>query len=254
MLSSPYYDYEISSLVGYNIPDTQTSLQNYAVYSGELQYNGFFFPIKPEISFSYGLAEYQDNFLNFVDNADTSVMRLSLNGVYDFHQLDILVPLIKVGVGYETMGSAYGGNNDGSSFVDAGLGVKVSLTKSISLKLESIYMIKYNAARYDSNIIVLGGLNFSFGRNRIYENKLLAIEYKKQHHQHSHKKRDKKYSAIEKKIDKNSFTVETVKIVEPTKTIMHQLNPIIEKKIESVKKSVIEDSNKKSLVSKNHHL
>ncbi len=162
-LSAMASEYEFTPLIGYDIADNNTHLSNYAVVAGEVQYNDFNFPIKPEISFLYSLAYYEDDFLNYIDNADTNVMRFALNGVYEFDKLSIITPLAKAGIGYETMDSAYGGNNDGSGFIDAGIGAKIPFSDMISLKLESIYMLKYNAARYDSNILFLAGINFAFG-------------------------------------------------------------------------------------------
>jgi len=166
---------EITPLVGYNIADKSTNLPNYTIAGGELQYNGFNFPIKPEISFLYSIADYEDDFLNYVNNADTNVMRFALNGVYEFNKLGFFKPLVKAGAGYETMDSAYNGNNDGSGFIDAGLGAKIPFTDMIALKLESIYMVKYNDARYDSNIALLAGLNITLGSNS--KNQTTQVDY-----------------------------------------------------------------------------
>ena len=154
---------EVTPQVGYNFAGKDTDLKNYAVYGGEVQYNGFNFPIKPELSFYYSLADYEDDYKNFVNNADTNVMRFALNGVYEFDKISIFTPSVKLGAGYETMDSAYGGNNDGSGFGDGGLAVKVPFSDMFSFKLEGIYMLKYNAGRYDNNYLLLGGLNVALG-------------------------------------------------------------------------------------------
>jgi OOP family OmpA-OmpF porin len=157
--------FEVTPQVGYNFAGKDTNLKNYAMYGGEVQYNGFNFPIKPELSFYYSLADYEDDFENYVNNADTNVMRFSVNGVYEFNKISYFVPSVKIGAGYETMDSDYGGNREGSGFADGGLGVKIPFSDMISFKLETIYMLKYNAARYDNNYVVLAGINFVFGKS-----------------------------------------------------------------------------------------
>ena len=158
-------EYEITPLVGYNITEGNLNLDNYTIVGGELQYNGFDFPIKPEISFLYSMADYENDFLDYSNNADTNVMRFLLNGVYQFDKIGSVVPLAKAGIGYETMDDAYAGNNDGSGVLSAALGIKYPFNDMLSLKLETLYMAKYNAARYDSNLAILAGLAISFGNN-----------------------------------------------------------------------------------------
>ncbi len=171
-------DYEVTPLVGYNIAEGNLNLSNYAIVGGEVQYNGFNFPIKPEISFLYSMADYENDFINFTNNADTNVMRFLLNGVYEFNKIGPVTPLVKAGIGYETMDDAYGGNNDGSGVADIGAGVKYPFNDMLSLKLEALYMAKYNAARYDSNLAILAGITIAFGGNEtaVVETKTVVEE------------------------------------------------------------------------------
>ncbi|MFT7002935.1 MAG: OOP family OmpA-OmpF porin [Sulfurimonas sp.] len=154
------YNYEITPLIGYNIAEGNIELDDYATFGAEFQYNGLDSIIKPELSIFYSKADYS------IGNEDTDVYRLALNGVYEYNKVGFLIPLAKAGVGYESMndGSYTGqtGNVD-SAFLDAGIGAKIPFTDMVSLKLEAIYMLKYNEIRYDNNLAILAGLNIAFG-------------------------------------------------------------------------------------------
>ncbi len=158
------YNYEITPLISYNIAEGNIDLDNYATFGAEFQYNGLDSVIKPELSILYSKADYNTNKLP--SNADTEVWRLALNGVYEYDKLGPIIPLAKAGLGYESMndGSYTGqtGNAD-SAFIDAGIGAKIPFNDMIALKLEAVYMLKYNDNRYDNNLAVLAGLNIAFG-------------------------------------------------------------------------------------------
>ncbi len=154
------YNYEITPLIGYNIAEGNIDLDDYAVFGGELQYNGFDSVIKPELSLLYSNADYEGG------SVDTDVWRVAVNGVYEYEKMDSITPLAKVGVGYENMSDPYKSftGNTNSPFLDLGIGAKVPFSETIALKLEAIYMLKYNDARYDNNLILTAGLNFAFGQ------------------------------------------------------------------------------------------
>lgn len=153
------YDYELTPLVGYNFTEGNLDIKDHAVYGAELQYNGFDFFLKPELSILYSRANSE----NITPSVEQNVMyRTALNGVYEYEKLGIVTPLAKIGVGYEAMGEHYSGNED-SRFINAGVGAKVAFTDSLALKLESVYMSKCNDSRWDNNLAVLAGLTFAFG-------------------------------------------------------------------------------------------
>jgi len=153
------YNYEITPLIGYNIAEGNIDLDDYAVFGGEFQYNGLDSIIKPELSLLYSKADYDTG------SADTDVWRVALNGVYEYDKLGYITPLAKAGVGYEKMSDPYKNitGNTNSPFVDVGVGAKIPFNEMIALKLEAIYMLKYNDSRYDNNLAVLAGLNIAFG-------------------------------------------------------------------------------------------
>ncbi len=151
------YNYEITPLVGYNIAEGNIKLDNYAIFGGELQYNGFDSAIKPELSVLYSKADYE------ASNLDTDIWRVALNGVYEFDKIGSVIPLAKAGIGYENMSDTYASENRNSPFLDVGVGAKVPFNDMIALKLEALYMLKLNNVRYDSNLAVLAGLNIAFG-------------------------------------------------------------------------------------------
>jgi OOP family OmpA-OmpF porin len=153
------YNYEVTPVIGYNIAEGNIGLDNYSTYGGEMQYNGLDFIIKPELSVLYSKADYESP-----STLDTSVWRVALNGVYEYDKVGPVIPLAKVGLGYENMSDTYSSGNSNSMFADAGIGAKVPFTKNIALKLEAVYMLKYNDTRYDNNLALLAGINIAFGK------------------------------------------------------------------------------------------
>jgi len=153
------YNFEVTPLIGYNIAEGNIDVDDYAVFGGEFQYNGFDSVIKPELSILYSNADYN------LGSADTDVWRIAVNGVYEYDKVGSIIPLAKVGLGYENMSDPYKSvtGNTNSPFLDAGIGAKVPFNDMISLKLEAVYMLKYNDARYDNNLIITAGLNIAFG-------------------------------------------------------------------------------------------
>jgi len=199
--------YEITPLVGYNITGSGIGLDNYKIYGLEAQYNGFDFPLKPELSFLYSKADYSDISVANNKEADTDVARLALNGVYEFNKFGFFTPLAKVGVGFEsisnkgiinTIDSSKGNLN--SPFIDFGIGAKVSLADRFSLKFEAVDMIKYNNARYDNNLALFVGLNISFGTKRKYLYSKTTVKKSKKL-EYSHRKLDDDKDGVVNSID-----------------------------------------------------
>ncbi len=159
-------DYEITPMIGYNIAEGNIDLDNYATFGAEFQYNALDFFLKPELSVFYSKADYNTNKLS--NSADTDVWRLALNGVYEFDKVAGMIPLAKAGLGYESMdGGSYKGQtgNSDSAFIDAGIGAKIPFNDMLALKLEAVYMLKFNDTRYDNNLAILAGLNIAFGNS-----------------------------------------------------------------------------------------
>ena len=199
LVSAADFNYEITPVAGYlwnstssevtgPTPEQPTAelndgamggVQNHAVYGLELQANNLeFIGIKPELSVLYGRDTYTNT--NF-----GGVLDVMLNGVYELDTGTFVTPFAKAGVGYEwyTNDSFYSSNFDGVVF-DAGLGVKMDLTKHIALKLEGLYMYKmnngdtnHNALTVDGyddhangevhNVAALAGLTFSFDEKAV---------------------------------------------------------------------------------------
>jgi OOP family OmpA-OmpF porin len=155
LLLSQEYKYEITPVIGYNIAEGNLQLDNQFLMGAELQYNTDTL-IKPELSILYTDADYKNS------SVSTDILRIALNGVYEYKQLGFITPLAKIGVGYETIDRHYAKNTD-SAFVNAGVGAKIPFTDAIALKLEAVYMLKYNHDRYDNNLALLAGINFAFG-------------------------------------------------------------------------------------------
>ncbi len=159
LLGANDYNYEMSAMAGYTLPDDGQYLDDYSTYGGQMQYNGFESVFKPELSFSYSKADYK------YDSGKTNVVRSALNGVYAFEKGNGVTPFFKVGAGYESMSnSAF--ENHGGIFADAGIGLKFDLAKNVAFKLEAIKMLKLNNSNVDNNLLLMGGFTFAFGENR----------------------------------------------------------------------------------------
>ena len=150
------YKYEITPVIGYNIAEGNLNLENQSLIGVELQYNDVDSFLKPELSLLHTDADYENSPLS------TDINRIAINGVHEYDAIGSLIPLTKVGVGYETMNRHLFENKE-SIFFDVGVGAKVPLTDAIALKLEAVYMLKNNDNRWDNNLAMLAGINFSFG-------------------------------------------------------------------------------------------
>jgi len=149
------YDYEVTPVVGYNVAEGNLDIANHVLMGLEAQLNTDTL-LKPELSALYSNAEFDKS------DESTNIYRIALNGVYEYEKLRFLTPLAKIGMGYETLSTNLSENRD-SVFGDVGLGAKIPFSDNIALKLETVYMLKNNAHRWDSNLAILAGLNFAFG-------------------------------------------------------------------------------------------
>jgi len=150
------YRYEITPLVGGVFPEGNLHLNEQFLVGGELQINNLGGAIKPELQYLYSLtSDYQGN------DATTSISRLGLNGVYEMEMTGEITPFVKAGIGYEFLYKHYYENLD-SPYLSAGAGFKIPLMEQLDFKLEALYMLKHNDARYDSNLAVMAGLTYAF--------------------------------------------------------------------------------------------
>jgi OOP family OmpA-OmpF porin len=153
--------FEISPMFGYNFAEGNLNIKDdgYPVGGIEVQFNTPDSKISPEFSLLYSEG------VQYKTTNDTKILRGAFNGVYTFDALDFAVPFAKVGVGYEKVSNEVTQNESGF-FADAGAGVKFPMTDYLALKLEAIYMAKFNsnnAGCADSNLVTMAGLTFAFG-------------------------------------------------------------------------------------------
>jgi OOP family OmpA-OmpF porin len=151
------YDYEVTPVIGCIHNEDNIGLKNQNTFGGEVQFNNLNTLLSPELSVLYANGKYKPN------RIETDIYRIALNGVYEYSKLGFITPLAKIGIGYETMGDKYYYENTDSAFGDAGVGFKIPFTDNIALKLEAVYMLKFNSARWDSNLATLAGINIAFG-------------------------------------------------------------------------------------------
>jgi len=175
-LLSAQSSFEITPVAGYNLTEGNLELDDYAVAGAEAQYNGFNSIISPELTFLYAQADYDEDFQKISTAVDTTIMRLFLNGVYEFKNMSAVIPSIKAGFGYEVMSDSDAGNSENSPVGDVSLALKLPFTEALSLKVETLYMVKYNDARYDSNAAFLAGLTLGFGGDSEEEDRVETMK------------------------------------------------------------------------------
>lgn len=168
LLGASDNNYEISAMSGYTIPNDGQFLDDYSTYGVEMQLNSFETPLKPELSVFYSNGDYK------YDSGNTKIFRSALNGVYEFEKGLIATPFFKIGAGYESMSNSAFGNHDGF-FADAGVGIKIDLAPQIALKLEAIKMVKSNDGSFNNNLLLMGGLTYSFDQ-KVHEHVVTASE------------------------------------------------------------------------------
>lgn len=151
------YNYEFTPVIGYNVQEGNLGLDDAMLYGGEFQYNRLDSILKPELSILYSENDIENS------NLEAEILRIAVNGVYEYDQLGSITPLAKIGMGYETIDGTHNTPNSDGAFLDAGVGAKIALAKDIALKLEAIYMLKDGVKGSDNNFMTLAGLNFAFG-------------------------------------------------------------------------------------------
>lgn len=173
VINASDYNYEVSPMVGYLWNSTQDEknlnnggamggIENHPVFGLEAQINNISDVIKPELSVLYG----RDRATGSSDT--TGVLSTMVNGVYEMKNISNITPFAKAGLGYEWYTNTHPSDFNGM-LLDAGLGAKMDITKSIALKLEALYMYKMNNASVDGsngevhNVAALAGLTFKFG-------------------------------------------------------------------------------------------
>jgi len=151
--------FEISPMIGYDFTQKAMGFKqdSYSLYALELQYNPSDWAISPELSVLYsGTSEY-----NLAAEGETTVTKVALSGVYSYESSSDVKPFAKLGVGRDDMDNAQHGNSNGT-FFGAGAGAKILLSNNIAVKFEGIYNVK-RTTRWDSDVIALAGLSFTFG-------------------------------------------------------------------------------------------
>lgn len=156
VLSASEYPYEVTPMIGYTLPNGGQQIRDHTVFAAEVQFNDYDAFLKPELSVMYGDVDRNDE-----GPGDVDIFRSAINGVYEFEKYHLITPVIKVGLGYETMSDHIYGNQNGF-FVDAGIGLKIAIDKKIAFKFEAIEMQKYNHSDWDNNLVYLAGVSIAF--------------------------------------------------------------------------------------------
>ncbi|WP_345972308.1 OmpA family protein [Sulfurimonas diazotrophicus] len=150
-------DYEVTAIVGGVIPEGNLEMNKQGTIGAAVQFNAIFESIKPELELLYS-----PDVVYKKAGGETTITRVMLNGVHEYGPLGTAIPYMKAGLGYENMTKLKYDNED-SVMADAGLGFKFPIAEEVALKLEALYMLKYNDDRWDNNLAVLAGVNVAFG-------------------------------------------------------------------------------------------
>jgi OOP family OmpA-OmpF porin len=156
LLSAGDYNYELTPVAGYVYTEGNTGIKNHPVYGAQMQFNNLGTLLKPELSVLYSDADFENNM------GDADIFRTAISGVYEYAASNNITPFAKAGLGYEYLNERTYDNRN-STFADAGAGVKIGLMDQLALKLEALYMLKFNDYRWDNSLALLAGLNFAFG-------------------------------------------------------------------------------------------
>ncbi len=163
------YNYEITPMIGYNLAEGNINVDNYLSYGAEIQWNNISPAIKPELSFFQASTDYDAP--TSLSGTSTDITRIALNGVYDLDFSEVIVPSIKLGLGYENFSNPSNSGNHNSIYADTGVSLKFFLLPSVALKAEALYLLKNNKNRYDNNLHILLGITFAIDQ-RIYKREL----------------------------------------------------------------------------------
>ncbi len=148
------YLYEISPIVGLIENGTATGMESSYGYGLQLQYNDIDFFIKPELTYIYS----PNISLHMSDETVNSHLFLA-NGVYDLEYTALLTPFFKAGMGYQSVSDHALVDSD-SFLMSSGAGLKLNIKDKLSIKFET--MVTWHNFSH-SNLLVFGGLDFSFG-------------------------------------------------------------------------------------------
>jgi OOP family OmpA-OmpF porin len=161
------YKYELSPMIGYNFNEGNIGLEDNGHFTGgvELQYNYPQSKIAAELSVLYSPdADYKG-----IGTGDTSITRTLINAVYTFDNINSITPFAKIGAGYEFVSRDAKDYNEDGFVLDAGVGIKIPLTKEWAFKAEAIYLAKVDNRHNqysDNNLIGLVGFTYSFGAQK----------------------------------------------------------------------------------------
>lgn len=155
------YKYEVSPVIGFNIPEGNIGVKNYPFAGVKLQLNTLLLEdLKPEFSLLYAKAKYDKTAL---EGQKSDIYRVAAALVHEFDERGYYVPYLRGGAGYESWSENAGSGNHDSVYGEIGGGVKVLLTKRWVLRAEADYLLKDNSTRMDSNAMILIGACYSFG-------------------------------------------------------------------------------------------
>jgi OOP family OmpA-OmpF porin len=146
------YLHELSFLIGNSENGLSSNINRSLAYELQYQYNGFDFPLRPELSLVHSPT------ITLYSGGSTSYTTMMANGVYEIPYAKRATPYLKAGVGY-TLSENTPGSPDSSLLLDAGAGLKIHLSDQIDLKVQVMFLQEKDR----SNILATGGLSYAFG-------------------------------------------------------------------------------------------
>ncbi|MGB5965995.1 MAG: OmpA family protein [Sulfurimonadaceae bacterium] len=150
------YLYEAAFLLGNSENGLTQNLERSPAYQLQYQYNGFDFPIKPELSFVYSQN------IPIYTGGETRYATIMGNGVYEIPYSELITPYLKAGVGY-TYFADEPGSPASSPTLDAGAGLKMHIRENIALKFQVMFLQESDR----SNLLATGGISYAFGKKDV---------------------------------------------------------------------------------------
>jgi len=119
------------------------------------QFNEVSYNIKPRFDFDYvKISDYKDV---------TSLVKVSVNGVYEFMNDEIISPYVLAGIGYEVVNNDLEDELDSRGFAQGGIGAVYHQGDDYEVSLEGKVLQTFGNERQDNEVIVVAGVAIPVG-------------------------------------------------------------------------------------------
>ena len=106
-------------------------------------------------------------YVNVKNDKASSLLKASVNGVYEIENSSLVTPYAVAGVGYEYVQGGSKDVFDSRAFVQAGLGIDFALVNDMKAQIESRYLQVLGDTNQDNELIVTAGVTFPLTYNEV---------------------------------------------------------------------------------------